>query len=115
MKRVLLAAALAASVAAGGALAQTAADFKGETIAISMGYPPGGAPDAYFRLLAKHYGRHIPGHPVVIAKNMQGAGGLRVANYLYNVAAKDGTELANFGPSAAVEPLLGNDQAKFDA
>jgi len=117
MKRVLLAAALAASAEAGGtrALAQTAADFKGETITISMGYPPGGAPDAYFRLLAKHYGRHIPGHPAVIAKNMQGAGGLRVANYLYNAAPRNGTELANFGPSAAVEPLLGNDQAKFDA
>jgi tripartite-type tricarboxylate transporter receptor subunit TctC len=79
-----------------------------------MGYPPGGAPDAYFRVLARHYGRHIPGHPAVVAKNMQGAGGLRAANYLYNAAPKNGTELANFGPSAAMEPLLGNDQAKFD-
>ena len=95
--------------------AQPAADFKGETISISMGYPPGGAPDAYFRVLAKHYGRHIPGNPAVVAKNMQGAGGLRAANYLYNAAPKNGTELANFGPSAAMEPLLGNDQAKFDA
>ena len=114
MRRMLLAAALAAFAVPCGASAQTA-DFKGETISIVMGYPPGGAPDAYFRVLARHYGRHIPGHPAVVARNMQGAGGLRAANFLYNAAARNGTELANFGPSAAMEPLLGNDQAKFDA
>ena len=46
---------------------------------------------------------------------MPGAGTLRAANYIYNVAAKDGTELANFSSSATVEPLMDNDQAKFDA
>ena len=115
MRRLLFAAAFAVLGVPGSGAAQAVADFRGETISISMGYPPGGAPDAYFRVLAKHYGRHIPGNPNVIAKNMQGAGGLRVANYLYNAAPRNGTELANFGPSAAMEPLLGNDQAKFDA
>jgi hypothetical protein len=42
--------------------------------------------------------RHIPGNPLIIIKNMPGAGTLRAANYIYNVAAKDGTELANFSP-----------------
>jgi hypothetical protein len=46
---------------------------------------------------------------------MPGAGTLRAANYIYNVAAKDGTELANFSSSATVEPLMDNDQARFDA
>ena len=66
-------------------------------------------------MLARHYGRHIPGNPTVIPKNMPGAGTLRAANHLYNVAAKDGTELGNFSSSATVEPLMDNDQARFDA
>ena len=115
MRGLVLAAAIAIVAAPGNGAAQPVADFKGETISINIGYPAGGAPDAYFRVLAKHYGRHIPGHPAIIAKNMQGAGGLRVVNYLYNAAPRNGTELANFGPSAAMEPFLGNDQAKFDS
>jgi tripartite-type tricarboxylate transporter receptor subunit TctC len=97
------------------AAAQTSANFKGETININIGYPAGGAPDLYFRVLARHFGHHIPGNPIVVPKNMPGAGTLRAANYVYNVAAKDGTELANFSSSAMVEPLMNNDQAKFDA
>ncbi len=89
--------------------------FNGQTISINVGYPAGGAPDLYFRVLAKHYAHHIPGEPTVVVKNMPGAGTLRAANYIYNIAAKDGTELANFSSSATVEPLMGNDQARFDA
>jgi tripartite-type tricarboxylate transporter receptor subunit TctC len=97
------------------AVAQTPATFKGETLNISIGYPAGGAPDLYFRVLARHYGRHIPGNPTIVPKNMPGAGTLRAANYIYNVAAKDGTELGNFSSSATMEPLMDNDQARFDA
>ncbi len=96
------------------ASAQTA-DFKGETISIIIGLPPGGGYDTYGRVLARHYGTHLPGNPTVVPKNMPGAGGLRSANYIYNVAPKDGTELGLFASSAVMEPLMGNDQAKFDA
>ena len=109
----------AALVLSAPAAAQTPAavkgDFKGETINISVGYPAGGAPDLYFRVLSRHYARHIPGNPLIVVKNMPGAGTLRAANYIYNVAAKDGTELGNFSSSATMEPLMDNDQAKFDA
>jgi len=67
------------------------------------------------RLVARHFGRHLPGHPTVIAENMPGAGTLRAANYIYNVATRDGTELGNFSSSATVEPLMDNEQARFDA
>ena len=103
-----------AVVVAEPAAAQTIT-FRGETININIGYPAGGAPDLYFRVLARHFGPHIPGNPTIVPKNMPGAGTLRAANYVYNVAAKDGTELANFSSSATVEPLMGNDQARFDA
>jgi len=109
---LFIAAALALSVPAA---AQTSAGFRGETINITIGYPAGGAPDLYFRVLARHYGRHIPGNPTIIVKNMPGAGTLRAANYIYNIAAKDGTELGNFSSSATIEPLMDNDQARFDA
>jgi tripartite-type tricarboxylate transporter receptor subunit TctC len=101
--RMFVALLVTATIPASG-IAQTTADFKGETITINIGYPPGGAPDAYVRVLAKHYGRYIPGNPAIVARNMQGAGGLRAANHLYNVAPRNGTELANFGPSAAMSP-----------
>ena len=104
-----------AAVISGPVAAQTAADFKGETISIINGYAPGSAYDVYGRTLARHFARFIPGNPAVIPKSMPGAGTLRAANYIYNVAPKDGTELAIFGVSAAMEPLMGNEQAKFDA
>jgi hypothetical protein len=41
--------------------------------------------------VTRHIGKHIPGHPTVLPKNMEGAGGTRLANWLYNVGARDGT------------------------
>jgi tripartite-type tricarboxylate transporter receptor subunit TctC len=111
MRRVLFA--LVVLSVAQPAAAQTT--FKGETININIGYPAGGAPDLYFRVFARHFGPHVPGSPTIVPKNMPGAGTLRAANYVYNVAAKDGTELANFSSSATMEPLMGHDQARFDA
>jgi tripartite-type tricarboxylate transporter receptor subunit TctC len=89
--------------------------FKGQTISIEIGYGPGGGYDTYARALARHYGRFIPGNPAVVPKNMPGAGSLRAANYIFNLAPKDGTELGAWAASTVMEPLMGNDQAKFDA
>ena len=98
-----------------GAQAQPAGDlFRGREITILIGAGAGGGADIYGRLLSRHYGRHLPGNPTVVAKNMPGAGGLRVANHIYNVAAKDGTELGMFLPATALEPLFGNKEAKFE-
>ena len=90
------------------------ADFRGETISIQIGYGPGGGYDTYGRVLARHYGRFIPGNPNVVPKNMPGAGSLRAANYVYNLTARDPVDIALVAASTAVEPLMGNDQAKFD-
>src|SRR4051794_23335643 len=62
------------------AQAQTAADFyRGRTISLIVGYPPGGANDIYARLAARHIGKHIPGTPNVVTRNMPGAGSLLAA------------------------------------
>ena len=72
--------------------AQSPADFyKGKTIDLYIGYSAGGGYDVYARALARHMGRFIPGNPTILAKNMPGAGSLVLANWLYNVAPRDGT------------------------
>ena len=102
--------------ACSGAFAQSAADFyKGKNVDLYIGYSVGGAYDLYARMLARHMGKHIPGNPNVLPKNMEGAGSLRLANWLYNVAPKDGTAFGIIGRGTGFDPLLGNNAAKFDA
>src|ERR1700756_2656625 len=72
--------------------AETVADFyRGKQITLYTAASVGGGYDQYARLLAKHIPRHIPGEPTIVVENMVGAEGLRVANFVYNVAPQDGT------------------------
>jgi tripartite-type tricarboxylate transporter receptor subunit TctC len=88
--------------------------FHGKEIAVLIGGAPGGGADVYTRLFARHYGRFLPGNPSVVAKNVLGAGGLKLANQLYNVSPKDGTEIGTFLTTTALEPLFGNKEARFE-
>jgi tripartite-type tricarboxylate transporter receptor subunit TctC len=111
----LAAALLFAAPAVSQSSGQSVADFyKGKTITVIVGYAPGGGYDPYARLLARHIVRHIPGNPNVVIQNMPGAGGMVSANHIANVAPKDGTALGVFSASTALEPLFGNEQAKFE-
>lgn len=85
------------------------------TLTIHVGYGAGGGYDANARLLARHYGRHLPGQPAVIVQNMPGAGGMRAANWLYNVAPADGSAIALTGTPNFFAPLLGGKGAQFEA
>src|SRR5256885_4393806 len=58
--------------------------------------------------------RHIPGNPNMVPENMPGAGGMVMINHLYNVAAHDGSAIGMPARNLVVEPLFGNNQAKFD-
>ncbi len=87
--------------------ADSVADFyKGKTVRLLIGYSVGGGYDQYARILARHMGKYIPGNPSIVPENMPGAGSLKVVNYIYNVAPKDGTVFATFGRGLAMEPLL---------
>jgi tripartite-type tricarboxylate transporter receptor subunit TctC len=115
LTRGLLAAALL-TVAAPDGRAQSVADFyKGKNVDLYIGYSVGGAYDLYARQLARHMSKHIPGNPNVVPKNMEGAGSLRLANWLYNVGPKDGTAFGIIGRGTGFDPLLGNKAAQFDA
>jgi len=93
---------------------QVADFYRGRTVTLIVGYSSGGGYDTYGRLLARHMGKHIPGNPQIVVQNMPGAGSLRSANYLFNVAPKDGTVIGTFGRGLAVEPLIGTSPTQFD-
>jgi tripartite-type tricarboxylate transporter receptor subunit TctC len=96
--------------------AQSPAEFyKGRNVDLYIGYSVGGAYDLYARVLARHLGKHIPGNPTITPKNMEGAGSLRLANWLYNVGPKNGTALGTIGRGTAFDPLLGSKGAQFQA
>ena len=102
--------------AASIARADDVADFyRGKNIQLYIGYAAGGGYDAYARVLARHLGEHISGHPAIVPQNMPGAGSLRAANYLYAIAPKDGTALATFARGLAVQPLLDPAGIHYDA
>jgi tripartite-type tricarboxylate transporter receptor subunit TctC len=98
------------------AAADEVADFyKGKTVSIVVGHEVATGFDIYARVLARHLGRHIPGNPSIVVQNMVGASGLTAANWLFNVAPKDGTVMATFVYTAPFEPVMGNKAARFDA
>ena len=103
---------------AGAVLASTGArgaDFyDGKTLVIICGYNPGGGVDLGTRLIAEHIGAFIPGRPSVVVQNMEGAGGLIAANFIYNRAPRDGLTLAAPGRDWILKPLLGFKNARFD-
>ena len=89
--------------------------FARKTVTITIGYTAGGSYDLYGRMVARHLGKHIAGQPTLIAQNMPGAGSLKAANYLYEVAPKDGTALGVVVESAALEQALANPAVQYDA
>ena len=100
----------------GAAHAQSVADFyRGKSIDLDIGYSVGGGYDLYARLIAHRLSDHIPGNPKIVPKNMEGAGSLRLANYLYAAAPSDGTVIGATSRGAAFDPLLGETGARFDA
>jgi tripartite-type tricarboxylate transporter receptor subunit TctC len=108
---ILLALALTAP-----ARAQDGSDFyRGKTITIIIPIGPGGAYDAYARLVSRHLNKQLPGSPTIIARNMPGGGGVIASNYLYNVAPQDGTTMAIITSAFANEQLFGNPQIRYDA
>ena len=97
-----------------GAHAQAVEGFyRGKSISMIIGYPPAGANDVYARLAARHLGRHIPGNPTVIPRNMPGAGSLLAANYIFNIAPKDGTTLGLLVPTLPLDEKLESSTAKY--
>jgi len=90
--------------------------YKGRQINLIVGYGPGGGYDIAARLVGRHLGDYIPGHPTIVVQNMVGAGSMRAANYLYVSAPKDGTTFGVIGRDMPLIGLIGNNTSvQFDA
>jgi tripartite-type tricarboxylate transporter receptor subunit TctC len=112
MRPVILAAAL---LLAGPALADPVADFyAGKTISLIVASGEGGY-DLYGRLVARHLGAHLPGQPKIVVQNMPGAGGIVGANWVYNLAPRDGSIIAVLPEILAIGQLIDNQSGKYDA
>jgi tripartite-type tricarboxylate transporter receptor subunit TctC len=116
-RRALIAALLlTAGLGMAPAQADGLADFyKGKTVALVVGSSTGGGYDTMTRAVARFIGKHIPGNPTVVVRNMPGAGGITALNYIYNAAERDGTVLALVQNNTPLEPLFGTKQARYDA
>lgn len=113
--RAIAAATLLFAAAAQSATAQTVEQFyKGRQLTMLVFTGPGSTYDIYARVLARHFGDHVPGKPVVIVQNMLGAGGLKVEQYIYRIAPKDGTVVGTIGRGLPFEPLLGENEVNVD-
>jgi tripartite-type tricarboxylate transporter receptor subunit TctC len=73
--------------------------YAGRTLTVIAGFPPGGGVDGEMRILSKYLARYIPGKPAVVSRNMPGAGGIVLANHLYNTVTPDGLTLGMPGRS----------------
>ena len=105
-----------AALPIGAPLTHAAAPYyEGKAIRIIVGTAPGGGYDTYTRLLARHFGKHIPGNPIVIVDNMPGAGGLLTANHMYRVVKADGLTIGHFVGGQFLQQLLGRPGIEFDA
>jgi tripartite-type tricarboxylate transporter receptor subunit TctC len=102
-------------LAAPAAHAQSVEEFyRGKKIDLVIGYTPGGTYDLYARLVARHLGNHIPGKPLIVPRNMPGAGSRTAANWTYNVAPRDGTVLATADQSLSLQQAIGDKRVNFD-
>lgn len=107
---------LAAAVIVGAALLaapETRAEdfYKGKTFRFIVGFSPGGGYDTYTRLIARYFGRYVPGNPTTLVQNMTGAGSLISANYIGRRAKPDGLSGAVFNNSLIVQAALGDKKA----
>jgi tripartite-type tricarboxylate transporter receptor subunit TctC len=116
MSALALAGLAMAALAIPPAQADGIADFyKGKTVSLVVGSSTGGGYDTMTRAVARFIGKHIPGNPTVVVRNMPGAGGITAMNYIYNAAERDGTVLALVQNNTPLEPLFGTKQARYDA
>jgi tripartite-type tricarboxylate transporter receptor subunit TctC len=106
---------LALLLAASAATAQPVAEFyHGKQIHLIIADPAGGDYDLGGRLLAQHLSAHIPGAPTIVVQNMPGAASIVAANYLYNVAPKDGTTFGSVSRNLPSQAVIGRDNLKAD-
>src|SRR5215510_7988668 len=88
--------------------------YAGKTITFIVGTDTGGGFSLYARAIAKHLARYIPGNPMIVIRNMPGAGGAVASTWLHQIAARDGTVIGSVAPNAILSRLLGEGRTDFE-
>jgi tripartite-type tricarboxylate transporter receptor subunit TctC len=96
------------------AWAQGESYYKGKTVRFVVGSATGNFYDSWTRLIARYWGKYIPGNPTVMVQNMPGAGSITAVNYVYSVAKPDGLTVVLPNNSIYIEQLVGRKEAQFD-
>jgi tripartite-type tricarboxylate transporter receptor subunit TctC len=99
---------------AGAAADEVSEFYEGKQLTIYVGYSTGGGYDTYARALGRYYADQMPGKPSVIVKNMPGGSSIKLANWMYSIAPKDGTAIATIARGAPVHDMLGGSGVRFD-
>jgi tripartite-type tricarboxylate transporter receptor subunit TctC len=101
----------------GVALSQQSVEdfYRGKKIDMIIGYSPGGTYDLYARLVARHLGNYLPGKPLIVPRNMPGAGSRSAANWMFSIAPHDGTVLATADQSLSLQQAAGDKRINFDS
>jgi tripartite-type tricarboxylate transporter receptor subunit TctC len=116
MRRAAISALLLLACWPAAALAEQSVEefYRGKKIDLIIGYSSGGTYDLYARLVARHLGNHIPGKPLIVPRNMPGAGSRTAATWVANLAPRDGTVLATADQSLSVQQAVGDARITFD-
>ncbi len=88
--------------------------YEGKMVRFIVGFSAGGGFDTYTRAVARHIGKHIPGHPSTVVENKPGAGSMLAANWIYNRTEPDGLTMGNFMGPLILQHVLGNEGAAYD-
>ena len=116
MRRVAFAILVLFAIWPGAAMCQQAVEdfYRGKKIDMIIGYSSGGTYDLYARLVVRYLGNYIPGKPLIVPRNMPGAGSRAAANWIYNIAPRDGTVLATADQSLSLQQAAGDKRINFD-
>ena len=92
------------------------ADFyRDKIVNIIVAGGPGGGYGLYANTISPFLSEHIPGKPTIVTRYMPGAGGIAAANYLYNVAPRDGTHLGALLSSQPISEKIGRSGVRYDS
>ena|SRR5882757_7494506 len=114
MHRVFRLIVATAVLTSGASIPGRAADPTGKQVTLVVAGTAGGGIDLYARLLARHFGGHLPGNPMIVPQDMPGAGGIRAANFLAQVAPRNGSTVGMFPGGPLIEPLIGSRNPGYD-
>jgi tripartite-type tricarboxylate transporter receptor subunit TctC len=108
-----LAAAITLNTLAATSAAAQSAFYEGKTVAVVIG-ATGGSLELAARIVTRHLGKYLPGHPNVVLQNMPGAAHLVATNHVYTVAKPDGLTLLAANPSVGIAQLTRVEAVRFD-